>query len=168
MRHARREAREILIGTAFFHVRVPVSCGGGGKDTYKERQSHTDTIHKQQVRYGTSACLRLVSMARTRSPVLGASIPLTGRGGAELSLRRSHGRSVALWRVAAGDGARRLGTGTGTNPLPATWARRTLTVHFGAIPIEIDSQDTAGPGSRFLNVHGKSGGPVTAVSQFLK
>ena len=76
-----------------------------GERTHTKRQSHTDTIHKQQVRYGTSACLRLVSMARTRSPVLGASIPLTGRGGAELSLRRSHGRSVALWRVAAGDGA---------------------------------------------------------------
>ena len=38
--------------------------------------------------------------------------------------------------------ARRLGTGTGTNPLPATWARRTLTVHFGAIPIEIATHRT--------------------------
>jgi hypothetical protein len=41
-----------------------------GERTHTKRQSHTDTIHKQQVRYGTSACLRLVSMARTRSPVL--------------------------------------------------------------------------------------------------
>ena len=49
---------------------------------------------------------------------------------------------MALWRVAAGDGAAtRHGHRHESTARDRTWARRTLTVYFGAILIEIDSQE---------------------------
>ena len=136
-----------------------------GERTHTKRGNHTQTQFTNN-KYAT-VHRHVLDLSAWRARAVQCLCEHTGRGGVKLKAESW----AECGAVACGRWRRRAATRHGhrhESTARDLGQEDAYSTFWSDTDRNRDSQDTAGPGSRFLNVHGKSGGPVTAVSQFLK